>query len=390
MAEDPEDLSNLVRQLNSSVRKRPHPSPPSGAGDGTALAAPQKLESLLKEAVASGASDLLLVAGVAPALRLNGSLIAIGEEALTAEETRSFSYVLLDEVRYREFLRDKATDFIYERSGLGRFRCDLHHQRGTVAAAMRVLPARIPTIEELSLPASYGRFTSLAHGLVLFCGPTGCGKSTTMAALIDSINRTRSAHIVTIEDPLEYVHTHERSVVEHVEIGRDSGSFASALRHALRQNPDVVLVGEMLDLETISIALTAAETGHVVFSTLHTPDASQTIDRIVDVFPESQQNQIRQQISLSLAGIAVQTLVPTSDGRGRVPACEVLLANDAIRNLIRTGKNHLIYSQITMGRKEGMTTMEESLASLVKRGAVTVEDAALRTGRREEFQKLLG
>jgi twitching motility protein PilT len=265
----------------------------------------------------------------------------------------------------------------------------LHHQRGSVAVAIRILPLAIPTLADLNLPAAYERFARMARGLVLFCGPTGCGKSTSMAALIDVINRTRSAHVVTIESPVEYVHRHRRSIVEQVEVGVDAVSFASALRHALRQNPDVILVGEMLDLETIAIALTAAETGHLVFSTLHTSDASQTVDRLIDVFPEGQQNQVRQQISLSLAGIAVQNLVPRADGAGRVPACEVLVANDAVRNLIRTGKNHQIHSHLTIGRREGMMTMEESLAGLVQADQITREEALLRAPHREELEKHL-
>lgn len=406
-SDEAEELSRLVREINTSAVPQ-HPAPPRphaaredhhfhdhaehdrDAGTGVSSPARARLDGLLEEAVRRGASDLLLVAGVPPSIRRNGALEhAGGGEELTGADTRAFVLDLLDELRYREFQRTKAAEFTFQRPAIGRFRCDLHHQRGTVAIAIRLLPLAIPTLADLNLPSVYGHFTTMHRGLVLFCGPTGCGKSTSMASLIDVINRNRSSHVVTIESPVEYVHRHRRSIVEQVEVAVDTVSFASALRHALRQNPDVILVGEMLDLETISIALTAAETGHLVFSTLHTSDASQTVDRLIDVFPEGQQNQIRQQISLSLAGIAVQTLVPRADGDGRVPACEILLANDAIRNLIRTGKNHQIHSQLTIGRREGMITMEESLASLVKAGRITRDEARLRAPHRDELDKHL-
>jgi len=409
-ADDAEELSRLVREINTSSdagaspeggrarsHREPHVHPHAGhdrteirevAGE-VSSATRARLDALLEDAVRRGASDLLLVAGVPPSIRRNGALEHAGDEPLSGAEARAFVLDILDELRYREFLRTKAADFTFERPSIGRFRCDLHHQRGSVAIAIRILPLAIPTLSELGLPSIYERFTTLQRGLVLFCGPTGCGKSTSMAALIDVVNRNRAAHVVTIESPVEYVHRHRRSIVEQVEVGVDAVSFASALRHALRQNPDVILVGEMLDLETISIALTAAETGHLVFSTLHTSDASQTVDRMIDVFPEGQQNQIRQQISLSLAGIAVQTLVPRADGTGRVPACEVLIANDAIRNLIRTGKNHQIHSQLTIGRREGMITMEESLAGLVQTGRISRDEARLRAPHRDELDKHL-
>ena len=402
-SDDAEELSRLVREINTSPgpqspdaprapvtredrRVHNHASHDRDAVPGIPSAARAHLDGLLAEAVRRRASDLLLVAGVPPSIRRNGALEPVhGSEPLTGTDTRAFVLDLLDELRYREFQKTKAADFTFERPPIGRFRCNLHHQRGTVAIAIRILPLTIPTLSELNLPSLYERFATLQRGLVLFCGPTGCGKSTSMASLIDVINRGRSSHLVTIESPVEYVHRHRRSIVEQVEVGVDAVSFASALRHALRQNPDVIQVGEMLDLETISIALTAAETGHLVFSTLHTSDASQTVDRLIDVFPEGQQNQIRQQISLSLAGIAVQTLVPRADGGGRVPACEVLVANDAIRNLIRSGKNHQIHSQLTIGRREGMITMEESLAGLVKGGRISLDEARLRAPHREEL-----
>jgi twitching motility protein PilT len=383
----PEDLSRLVRQLNTSAGAL---KSAGSTGDTDQAGSVQShFDEILRRAVSSGASDILFVAGFPTVLRVHGALTPFTDEPLTPHDTKALARLLLSDLRYPEFLREKASDFSFERNGLGRFRCDLHHQQGSIAIAIRVLPSAIPTLRELNLPEHFERFARMTRGLVLFCGPTGCGKSTTMASLIDIINRTRAAHIVTIEDPIEYVHPPALSVVEQVEIGRDATSFASALRHALRQDPDVILVGEMRDLETISIALTAAETGHLVFSTLHTADAPQTVDRLIDVFPEQQQRQIRQQVSLSLSGIAVQTLVPTRGGDGRLPAAEILIANDAVRNLIRTGQNHQIHSQITIGRKDGMMTMEDSLAALVRAGRISRDEAVLRAGHRDELENLV-
>jgi twitching motility protein PilT len=284
----------------------------------------ERLDGYLSRALREGASDLLLVAGFPPSARVHGALQPLGHDDLTPADTRSLALLLLDDIRYKEFMREKAADFSFDRAG-GRFRCDIHFQRGSVALALRAFPRGIPSLQDLNLPAMLRRFTQLSRGLVLFVGPTGCGKSTSLAALIDIVNRSRNCHIVTIEDPIEYRHRAGRSLIEQIEIGRDAVSFARALRHCLRQDPDVILVGEMRDLETIATALTAAETGHLVFSTLHTGDAAQTVDRIIDVFPEYQQNQIRQQLSLCLSGVVVQNLVPTADGRGRVPACEILV-----------------------------------------------------------------
>jgi twitching motility protein PilT len=348
----------------------------------------EKLDGILVRAVRLKASDILLVAGFPPTARVHGSLEPLADDALTPADTRSLALLLLDEVRFKEFQRDRAVDFAFERAG-GRFRCDLHHQRGSVALALRWLPRVIPSLEELNLPATIRRFTLLSRGLVLFAGPTGCGKSSSLAALVEVINRSRRCHIVTIEDPIEYRHRPGRSLVEQIEVGRDALTFPRALRHCLRQDPDVILLGELRDLETIATALTAAETGHLVFSTLHTGDAAQTVDRIIDVFPEHQQNQIRQQLAMSLAAVVAQTLIPTADGLARVPACEILIATDAIRNLIRTGKNHQIYPTIAMGRKDGMMTMEESLADLVRTGRIAREEATLHTTRTDELLKLL-
>ncbi|HET6371739.1 MAG TPA: type IV pilus twitching motility protein PilT, partial [Candidatus Polarisedimenticolia bacterium] len=250
-------------------------------------------------------------------------------------------------------------------------------------------PGTIPEFSTLNLPAQVARFADVLRGFVLVVGPTGAGKTTTLACLIDIINSRRAAHIVTIEDPVEYRHRHRRGLVEQIEVGNDSATFSEALRHVLRQDPDVILVGEMRDLEAISIALTAAETGHLVFSTMHTNDTTQAIDRILDVFPASQQNQVRQQLALSLTGVVAQHLIPTMDGKGRVPAVEVLVATDAIRNLIRTSRTHQIYSTLSTGRASGMQTLEESLATLCRRKRISRDDAFARSPHRDELESLL-
>ncbi len=350
---------------------------------------PLSVDALLGAAVRAGASDLLIVAGTKPTARINGKLIPIIDHLLSSADTRLITSEITDERGAQEFQKKKAIDFCFERPGIGRFRCDLHLQRGSVAAAIRIFPEELPTLDQLNLPGALRRFCELSKGLVLLTGPTGCGKSTTLAALVDIINKEKNYHIITIEDPIEFIHENKSSIVEQIEIGRDAQSFSRALRHALRQDPNVILVGEMRDLETVSIALTAAETGHLIFSTLHTADAAQTVDRIIDVFPENQQNQIKHQLALSLAGIVSQHLIPTMDGAARLPAVEILIATDAIRNLIRQGKNYQIYSHLVMGRNLGMITLEESLARLYKEKKITYEDALFRSVYKEEFEKLL-
>jgi twitching motility protein PilT len=296
---------------------------------------------------------------------------------------------MLDDGLQRRLEAERAVDLCFDRPGLGRFRCNAHFQSGTIAAAVRVFPAGIPTLAGLNLPAHLARFAALERGLVLIAGPAGCGKSTTLAALIDTINRTRNVHIVTAEDPVEYRHAHGTSIVEQMEIGRDVPTFAAALRAALRQDPDVLLVGEMRDLETMSMTLSAAETGHLVFSTLHTGTVAQTLDRIIDVFPEDRQAQIRAQLALSLAGIVIQTLVPLSQGRGRLPAVELLFITDAMRNLIRRGQNHMIHGQMGLARGTGTITLDESLARLVQAGKVARDEASRRAVHLEEFESYL-
>jgi twitching motility protein PilT len=271
----------------------------------------------------------------------------------------------------------------------GRFRVNLHYQRATVAGSFRLLPARIPTLESLNLPPVLSRLADRKQGLVLITGPTGCGKSSTLAALIDLINNRRRAHVVTIEDPIEYMHTNRNSIVEQIEVGHDAPDFSGCLRAILRQSPDVILVGEMRDPETMATALTAAETGHLVLSTLHTNDAAQAVSRILDAFPAANQPQMRQQMSLALAAIMAQQLVPAPDGVRRYPACEVLLATDGIRNLIRRGEDHQIRSAMSVGKADGMITMEQSLADLVRAGRATRETAYAHCYRADDLRRYL-
>lgn len=348
-----------------------------------------RLDRLLSRVLVSSGSDLLLVAGVPPTARVDGRLIAIDPQVLDANTVRALVFEMLDDARRHRLEVDRAVDLCFDRPGVGRFRCNAHFQRGTIAAAVRVFPPSIPTLAELNLPEGLARFAALERGLVLIAGPAGCGKTTTLAALIHTINRTRSVHVVTAEDPVEYRHAHGASIVEQMEVGQDVSSFAQALRAALRQDPDVLLVGEMRDLETMSMTLSAAETGHLVFSTLHTGTVAQTLDRIVDVFPEDRQAQIRAQLALTLAGIAIQTLVPRSEGRGRLPAVELLFITDAMRNLIRRGQNHQIHAQMGLARGTGTMTLDESLARLVKAGRITREEAARRAVHQEEFEHYL-
>ncbi len=350
----------------------------------------QSIDALLEEAVAVGASDLHLTVGSAPATRVRGELRPLaGAAQLDADTTQSLLYRILTTEQQKRFELDRQLDFSYEVPGVARFRVNVFQQRSAVAAVFRVIPDQLKTLEELALPEALRSLTTMPRGLVLVTGPTGSGKSTTLAALIDEINRNRTDHIITIEDPIEFVHRHKQCIVNQREIGTDAESFGLALRAALRQDPDVILLGEMRDLETISTALTAAETGHLVFGTLHTQSAPSTIDRIIDVFPATQQEQIRTQIAGALQGVITQTLLPTLDGRGRVPALEILLPDDAIRNLIRQGKVEQIYSYMQTGSRSGMQTMEQCLADLVTRRVVSPSEAIGRSSRREELVSLL-
>src|SRR2546421_3519531 len=348
------------------------------------------IDDLLEQMVALGASDLHVTVGSPPAYRVRGHIVrAEGFEQFAADDTRGLLYRILSSEQQKHFELNRQLDFAYSMPGVARFRVNVYYQREAVGAAFRLIPQEIKTLEELNLPQVLHTLAEHPRGLVLVTGPTGSGKSTTLAAVIDEINRTRSDHILTIDDPIEFVHRHKRCIVNQREIGPDATSFAEALKAALRQDPDVILVGEMRDLETISTALTAAETGHLVFGTLHTQSAPSTIDRIVDGFPPAQQEQGRIMIANSLQGVVTQALLPTADGAGRVAALEVLLPDDAVRNLIRQGKVEQIYSVMQTGTAKGMQTMEQSLAELILRGIVSMDIALSRSSRPEQLQGLL-
>ncbi len=353
------------------------------------LPSTQSLDRLLAFAARQNASDLLLVAGCGVAMRINGSLAPATGPALSGEDIRSLVVPLLDAARLQELQTAKSIDLCFVREQIGRIRANIHQQRGTLAASMRLLPARIPTLEGLHLPPVLSRIAERRQGLVLVTGPTGCGKSSTLAAMIDQINTRRRDHIVTIEDPVEYQHPNRNSVVEQIEVGHDTPDFVHSLRSILRQTPDVILVGEMRDPETIATVLTAAETGHLVFSTMHSNDTSQAVSRILDAFPSGNQPQIRQQLSLALLAIVSQQLVPGADRVARYPAVGVLVASDAVRNLIRKGDDHQLRSQISVGRADGMMTMEQSLAELARSGRILRETAFGHCFRPEDLRRYL-
>lgn len=339
-----------------------------------------EINAALAAVLANRASDLHVTANAQPTLRIDGLLTPVpGSVVWSADKVRSVLLTLLTPAQQERFEHDREFDFAYGISHDERFRVNMYSQRGAVGAAFRLIPTEIPTLGGLGMPAVLGEFAKLPRGLVLVTGPTGSGKSTTLAALIDVVNKTRAEHIVTVEDPIEFIHENKKALVNQREVGSDTHSFQAALKHVLRQDPDVILVGEMRDLETISVALTAAETGHLVFATLHTQDAAQTIDRIIDVYPPHQQSQIRTQLSGSLQGIVSQTLVKRAKGRGRVVATEILMATHAVTNLIREGKTHQIPSAMQAGRELGMHTMDQSLADLVNAGTITFEAAMMKT-----------
>ncbi len=335
-----------------------------------------------------GASDLLLSAGAPPMLRVDGALVRAADEPLGADELAGMVDELLSAGQRAALDERGAVDFSLGWERHGRLRGNAFRQRGSVALALRAIPHAIPGLAELGLPPAVARLVELPHGLILVTGPAGSGKSTTQAAMIDALNRSRALHVITIEDPIEYLHHHQRCLIEQREVGVDTPSFAEALRSVLREDPDVLLVGEMRDLETISTALTAAETGHLVFATLHTQDAPQSVDRIIDVFPSHQQQQIRVQLAAALQGVVTQQLVPTVAGTGRVVACEVLVVTAAVRNLIREGKTHQIYSSMQAGGRYGMQTMDQSLADLVKAGKVSLDAAIERCANEEDLRRL--
>jgi twitching motility protein PilT len=346
--------------------------------------------SALEQVLFTGASDLHVTANSMPMLRVDGRLRPVpGAGMWSQDEVTAAVRALMTEEQQETFDKTHELDFAYAIPGGTRFRVNSYQQRGATGAAFRIISTTIRSLEELNVPDVVAQFATLPRGLVLVTGPTGSGKSTTLAALIDLVNRTRFDHIVTVEDPIEYVHSNKRSLINQREVGSDTHSFSAALKHVLRQDPDVILVGEMRDLETISVALTAAETGHLVFATLHTQDAAQTIDRIIDVYPSHQQDQIRTQLAATLQGVVSQTLVPRASGKGRVIATEVLITTPAISNLIREGKAHQITSSMQAGRALGMHTMDQHLADLVNEGEITREAAFEKAHDPDSLERLI-
>ncbi len=351
------------------------------------------IEELLEDAVGQGASDIHISANLPPVFRIDGKLIRTNHEMLTAENVETLIFPILNNEQRRKLEQDWELDLSYGIHGLGRFRVNVYKNNNTYAAAFRTINTVCPTFESLGLPPIVRKITEKPRGLILVTGPTGSGKSTTLASMIDYINENRNEHILTIEDPVEFVHKSKQSVVHQRELGQDTRSFANALKSALREDPDIILVGELRDLETISLAITAAETGHLVMGTLHTSSASQTIDRIIDVFPQGQQQQIRIMLSNSLCAVFSQTLLPklteTGEKKGRVMALEVMVVNGAIANLIREGKTSQMYSAIQTGAQHGMQTLETSLANLYKKNLVSAEDALAKTSRPDELRRLI-
>jgi len=348
------------------------------------------IDDLLRYAVSVGASDLHLTAQMPGSIRLHGAIRPIeGCPVLNNEAIRDMVFGILPASQRERFEEESELDTSHSIAGVGRFRVNVSLQRGTVAAALRPIPHDMPEFDTLGLPDAIKTFTDLRRGLVLVTGPTGSGKSTTLASLVDIINRTKPLHIVTVEDPIEFLHDHKRSIITQREIGEDTKSFAEALRRVLRQDPDVIMVGELRDLETISTALTAAETGHLVFATLHTQDAPQTIDRVIDVFPTNQQEQIRVMLAATLEGVVTQQLIVNAEGTGRVACSEVLMCTSAIRNLIRQSKTHQIYSLMQVGATYGMQTMDQGLAKLVKDGQISESIAYDRSSNEEDLRNHL-
>ena len=349
------------------------------------------LTDLLLYVLEFGCSDLHLTSGAHPTVRSSGRLLQLDEfPVMTPETLQKTLYAIMSGKQREAFESELELDFAYSVPGRARFRVNVYRQREAVGAAFRLIPAEIKKLSELGVPTAVGEFAFLPRGFVLVTGPTGSGKSTTLAGIIDLANTERRDHILTVEDPIEFLHEHKGCLVNQREVGGDTHDFRNALKHALRQDPDIIMVGEMRDLETISVALTAAETGHLVFGTLHTQDVAQTIDRIIDVFPTNQQQQVRVQLAGALQGVVCQQLVKTADGRGRVVAVEVLVATPAIRNLIREGKTHQIYSSLQAGARSGMQTMDAHLAELVRTGKVDYEVAREKCHHDEDFQRLCG
>lgn len=348
-----------------------------------------RIEILLEEVINKKASDLHLQVGLPPMLRIDGALKPVaGTENLTEEDVESLVFAILDEDQKQILLKDKEFDFSFAFGDLGRFRVNSFHERGNLAAALRLIPNEIETIQQLGLPSTVEKFAEYPRGLVLVTGPTGSGKSTTLASIIDKINSERATHIITIEDPIEFTHKSKKSVVVQREVHYDTYSFSAALRSSLRQDPDVVLIGEMRDLETIAAAITIAETGHLVFATLHTNSAAQSIDRMIDVFPPHQQPQIRAQLANILQAICAQRLIPAIGG-GRIAAAEILTATSAVRNIVREGKSHQLDAVIQTGGEHGMQSMDKTLVSLIHNGTITYDEAKNYAIDIEELNRLM-
>ncbi len=347
------------------------------------------LNDILIQIVAMSGSDLHLAAGIPPVARVNGELVRLAMSRLMPQDIEALLFPLLQPEQIDRLEKNRELDFSYSLPGVSRFRGNIMWQRGSLGVNFRVVAMKVPCLEELGLPVAVRDLAMLPRGLVLVAGPTGSGKSTTLAALINSINEQRSLNIVTVEDPIEFLHTHKQSIVKQREVGSDTHSFAAALRHVLRHDPDVILIGEMRDIESIAIALTAAETGHLVLSTLHTQTAALAVHRIVDVFPEGMRSQIRQQLTDSLQAVLAQQLLPRRDGQGRVAAVELLITNPAVRNIIREAKEHQLYSVMQTGRSAGMQTMDQALAELCLAGVITRENALERSVDKVELERAL-
>jgi twitching motility protein PilT len=363
-------------------------SPPAGAD---AARAPLNLRALLDEMIARGASDLHVTAGERPKLRVDGAIVnSQVEHVLTPKDTLQLTYSILTENQKKRFENEDELDFSFGIQSMSRFRANAFRQRGCVALAIRQIPFQIKALDDLGVPPVLGKLAERPRGLVLVTGPTGSGKSTTLAAMIDKINRERRGHILTIEDPIEFIHRHQGCMVNQREVGADTKSFSQALKYALRQDPDVILVGEMRDLETIQAALTIAETGHLCLATLHTNSAAESINRIIDVFPSHQQSQVRAQLAFVLEGVVTQTLLPRVRGRGRVVATEVMVCTPAVRACIRDDKVHQIYSIMQAGKKHGMQTLNDSLSQLYMQREVALEDCVKASSDPAEFLRSVG
>lgn len=348
------------------------------------------INGLLAKVCERGASDLVLKVKSPPLIRVNGELNALDGETLTPDDITGMAKTLADAALWRRFEEELELDFAHSAEGIARFRVNIFKQRGSVSMVCRFIPNEVPTIESLSLPEQAAQLAMRPRGLVLVTGPAGSGKSTTQAAMIDHRNSNEECHIMTVEDPIEFIHTDKRGLINQRQVGRDTLSFANGLKYVLRQDPDVILIGEMRDLETMGMAMTAAETGHLAIGTLHTTDSAQTIDRVINAFPSHQQQQIRMQLSVNLIGVISQLLINRADGNGRVACFEILLSTPAVRNTIREGKTYQIPQLIQMGMREGMVSMERSMVGLIKQSVITAEEAYARTSRPEDLQNLLG